>query len=70
MKALQADGHRKAQKERTPKANDARRSGNRNEERNGAKLRIDYRDVDRDDNRNDARNEVQQTTKTRQNYGS
>jgi hypothetical protein len=50
-KALEAHGQRKAQKERTKKATDARRNGKRN----------DPHPQDRDDHRHDTRNEVQQT---------
>jgi hypothetical protein len=64
-KALEANDQRKAQKERTRKATDARRGGKRdgdhNDERHGQNKspsdRVDHRNGHRDD----ARNEVQQT---------
>jgi hypothetical protein len=58
-KALEADAQRKAQKERTRKATDARRGGKRNEDRHDERNSpaADHRDVDRDV----TRNEVQQT---------
>jgi hypothetical protein len=56
-KALEAHDQRKAQKERTRKATDARRGGKRDEDRNDQK----QPPPNRDDNRDDGRNEVQQT---------
>jgi hypothetical protein len=56
-KALEADEQRKAQKERTRKATDARRGGKRDGDRNDQK----QPPPNRDDNRGDGRNEVQQT---------
>jgi hypothetical protein len=56
-KALEADDQRKAQKERTRKATEARRGGKRDEDRSDQKQAPPVRD----DNRDDGRNEVQQT---------
>jgi hypothetical protein len=64
-KALEADGQRKAQKERTRKATDARRGGKRDGDRDEQNSRNAVHDADRgverNVNRDDVRNEVQQT---------